>query len=212
MDAVSVLKCVQAGRIIAILRGDYQGREEDLVAIIAAAGVTAVEVTLNSPDALSAIGRLVKRFGSTMAVGAGTVLTVEAVQRVADIGGSFVVSPNRNAAVITQTKRLGLASFPGCFTPSEVVEAVYAGDDAVKLFPAMSLGPEFVKAMRGPLPEVRTIPTGGINPAIAREYLSAGALAVGVGSELISSDALTPGGADRLSSKAAAFVAAVQGK
>jgi Entner-Doudoroff aldolase len=212
MDAASVLKRVEAGRIITILRGDYRGREVSLVKALAAEGVTAVEITLNSPDAFAAIARLAKQFGKTMAVGAGTVLDVESVQRVADAGGQFIVSPNRNVKVIKETRRLGLASFPGCFTPSEIIEAIDAGADAVKLFPAMSLGPQFVKALRGPLPEVRTIPTGGINPAAAKKYIAAGAWAVGVGSDLIGPDALKPGGDERLAAKAAAFADAVRRK
>jgi Entner-Doudoroff aldolase len=210
MDAATVLKQVAAGRIIAILRGDYRGRETEIVSTIAAAGVTAVEVTLNSPAALTSIARLVKEFGATMAVGAGTVLSVEDVGKVADLGAGFVVSPNRNVDVIQETKSRGLASFPGCFTPSEMLEATAAGADAVKLFPAVTLGVAFVKALRGPLPEVRTIPTGGIDPAAARQYIAAGAFAVGIGSDLLGSGLFADGGMDRLSARAAAFVAAVR--
>jgi Entner-Doudoroff aldolase len=210
MDAATVLKQVAAGRIIAILRGDYRGRETEIVSTIAAAGVTAVEVTLNSPAALTSIARLVKEFGAMMAVGAGTVLSVEDVRKVADLGAGFVVSPNRNVDVIHETKSRGLASFPGCFTPSEMIEATAAGADAVKLFPAVTLGVAFVKALRGPLPEVRTIPTGGIDPAAARQYIAAGAFAVGIGSDLLGSGLFADGGMDRLSARAAAFVAAVR--
>jgi Entner-Doudoroff aldolase len=132
------------------------------------------------------------------------------VGKVADLGAGFVVSPNRNVDVIQETKSRGLASFPGCFTPSEMLEATAAGADAVKLFPAVTLGVAFVKALRGPLPEVRTIPTGGIDPAAARQYIAAGAFAVGIGSDLLGSGLFADGGMDRLSARAAAFVAAVR--
>jgi Entner-Doudoroff aldolase len=176
---------IEAGKIIAILRGDFRGREEDIVAAMREGGLTAVEVTLNSPDALAAIRRLANRFGQVMAVGAGTVLTPEEVSQAADAGASFIVSPNRDLRVIETTKRLGLISLPGCYTPSEIVEAINAGADAAKLFPANSLGPGYLKALRGPLPQVRTVPTGGVTPELARAYFAAGAWAIGAGSELL---------------------------
>jgi Entner-Doudoroff aldolase len=199
---------IEAGKIVAILRGDFSGREEDIVAAMIAGGLTAVEVTLNSRDVFVAINRLAKRFGSEIAVGAGTVLTPNEVLRVADAGAQFIVSPNRDLAVIEATKKLDLVSLPGCFTPSEVVEAVNAGADAAKLFPANSLGPAFVKALRGPLPHIRTVPTGGVTAELAREYFAAGAWAIGAGSELIGKDWFVEGGLQRLSERTAAFVAA----
>ncbi len=199
---------IEAGKIVAILRGDFSGREEDIVAAMIGGGLTAVEVTLNSRDAFAAINRLAKRFGSEIAVGAGTVLTPNEVLRAADAGAQFIVSPNRDIAVIEQTKKLNLVSLPGCFTPSEVVEAINAGADAAKLFPANSLGPAFVKALRGPLPQIRTVPTGGVTAELAREYFAAGAWAIGAGSELIGKDWFVEGGLQRLSERTAAFVAA----
>jgi len=177
---------IEAGGIIAILRGHFGGREEEIVAALQAGGLTAVERTLNSPDALASISRLAARFGAAMAVGAGTVLTPEEVRRAAGAGASFIVSPNCDLRVIEATKKSNLTSLPGCFTPSEVVAAVNAGADAAKLFPASALGPGFVRALRGPLPHVRTVPTGGVTPELAREYFAAGAWAIGVGSELLS--------------------------
>lgn len=201
---------IEAGKIIAILRGDFVGREEDIVAAMISGGLTAVEVTLNSRDAFAAINRLAKRFGSEMAVGAGTVLTPNEVLRAADAGAQFIVSPNRDIAVIEQTKKLNLVSLPGCFTPSEVVEAVNAGADAAKLFPATSLGPAFVKALRGPLPQIRTVPTGGVTAELAREYFAAGAWAIGAGSELIGKDLFAEGGLEKLRQRTSAFVNAIK--
>ncbi len=196
---------IEAGKIIAILRGRFGGREEEIVAAMRAGGLTAVEVTLNSPDALAAIRRLADRFGRMMAVGAGTVLTPEEVRQAADAGASFIVSPNRDLRVIETTKQLNLISLPGCFTPSEVVEALNAGADAAKLFPANALGPAFLKALRGPLPQARTVPTGGVTANLARDYFAAGAWAIGAGSELLGKnfDDL-----DALQARTAAFVAA----
>src|SRR5262245_65759472 len=123
MSSEQVIEQVEAGRVIAILRGDFGRREEEIVSVLIEAGITAVEVTLNSPGAFDSISRLAAGFGARIAVGAGTVLRPDEVGRVADLGARFIVSPNRNADVIETTKRLGLVSLPGCFTPSEIVEA-----------------------------------------------------------------------------------------
>jgi 2-dehydro-3-deoxyphosphogluconate aldolase / (4S)-4-hydroxy-2-oxoglutarate aldolase len=208
-NSEKTLRLIETGRVIAIMRGDFGGGEEEIVAAIVEAGITAVEVTLNSPNAIGAIERLAQRFGTNTAVGAGTVLSSRDVGRVADVGARFIVSPNRDLEVIETTKGLGLVSLPGCFTPSEIVEAINAGADAVKLFPAVSLGVNFVKSLRGPFPDLRVVPTGGVTPDAAREYLAAGAWAVGVGSELIGKDVMLPGGMERLRARAAEFTAAV---
>ena len=201
---------IEAGRIVAILRGEWGGAEEEMVAVLAAAGVTAVEVTLNSPGALPTIGRLVNRFGDRLAIGAGTVLQPAQVEAVASAGGQFIVSPNRDRAVIEATRRRGLFSLPGCFTPSEIVEALDAGAQAIKLFPAQSLGVDFLRAMAGPLPGVRFVPTGGVTPEMARAYLAAGAWAVGVGGELFGRAKVQDEGWTALRGRAEAYVAAVR--
>jgi 2-dehydro-3-deoxyphosphogluconate aldolase / (4S)-4-hydroxy-2-oxoglutarate aldolase len=201
VNSEKTLNLIEKGRVIAIMRGDFAGIEEEIVAALVEAGVTAVEVTLNSPNAIGAIERLARRF--EIAVGAGTVLKPESVEQVADVGAQFIVSPNRDLKVIEMTKRCGLVSLPGCFTPSEIVEAIGAGADAVKLFPAVTLGLNFVKALRGPLPDLRVVPTGSITPDAARDYLVAGAWAVGVGSELIGKEMMN------LRARAAEFTAAV---
>ncbi|MGE0103795.1 MAG: bifunctional 4-hydroxy-2-oxoglutarate aldolase/2-dehydro-3-deoxy-phosphogluconate aldolase [Blastocatellales bacterium] len=185
MNRELTIGTIEEGRIIAILRGDFDGREEEIVSALVDGGITAVEVTLNSPDALKTIDRLARSFGSRIAVGAGTVLTVGEVVRAAGAGARFIVSPNRDTRVIAETRRLNLVSLPGCFTPSEIVEALDAGADAVKIFPVDTLGPAYIKAVRAPLGAVRMVPTGGVTPEKAREYFDAGAWAVGVGSELL---------------------------
>lgn len=208
MPSTAVLEAIAGGRIIAILRGDYRGHEEEIVESLAAGGVTAVEVTMNSPDALASIRRIAAHFGDRVAVGAGTVLQPGEVERAGDAGARFMVSPNRDVRVIERTRALGLASFPGCFTPSEIVEALAAGADAAKLFPARSIAPEFLRDVRAPLGDIRLIPTGGVTPERARHFVAAGAWALGVGSELVGRDVLEPGGLDRLTARAAEFVAA----
>jgi Entner-Doudoroff aldolase len=211
MTSEQVIKQIEAGRIVAILRGDFGGREEEIVSVLTQAGITAVEVTLNSPGAFESINHLAGVFGSRVAVGAGTVLRPGEVERAADAGARFIVSPNRNVSVIETTKRLDLVSLPGCFTPSEIVEALDAGADAIKLFPAQCLGLDFIKGIRGPLPNVRVIPTGGVTPEAARAYLAAGAWALGVGSELIGKDVLNDKDFELLGRRASAFAEAARG-
>ncbi|MGH9839635.1 MAG: bifunctional 4-hydroxy-2-oxoglutarate aldolase/2-dehydro-3-deoxy-phosphogluconate aldolase [Blastocatellia bacterium] len=202
------LEQIAKGRVIAILRGDYGAIADEIVATMSDAGLTAVEVTFNSPGVLEMIRQLAARFGDRMAVGAGTVLKPSEVEQAAEAGARFIVSPNLNLRVIRATKRLGLVSLPGCFTPTEIVTAMEAGADAAKLFPASSLGVGFVRALRGPLPDVPVVPTGGVTPEMARQYFDAGAWAIGVGSELVSKDVFAEGGLDRLRLRAAAFATA----
>jgi 2-dehydro-3-deoxyphosphogluconate aldolase / (4S)-4-hydroxy-2-oxoglutarate aldolase len=208
MTSEQIGNLIEAGRIVAILRGDFGGHETELVTVLLETGITAVEVTLNSPAALVTIEQLARRFGTNSAIGAGTVLRVDEVKQAADAGARFIVSPNRNSAVIDATKRLGLFSLPGCFTPSEIVEALDAGADAVKLFPANTLGPTYLKAVRAPLNSVRLVPTGGVTPEAAREYFAVGAWAVGIGSELVGKDILQDGSFSLLRERATAFVKA----
>jgi Entner-Doudoroff aldolase len=206
----TAIEMIEKGRVIAILRGDYNEIAEEIVAAMHDAGLTAVEVTFNSPNVLGSIALLAKRFGESIAIGAGTVLDPIEVIRAAEVGAQFIVSPNVDAEVIRVTKELDLISLPGCFTPTEIVNAMNAGADAAKLFPASALGVGFVKALRGPLPDVRVVPTGGVTPEMAREYFASGAWAVGVGSELVSKDVFAPGGLDRLRERAAAFIPATR--
>lgn len=209
MNQEQTFSKIEQGRVIAILRGDFGGRESEMIAAMIDGGLTAVEVTLNSPNALHTIGKLAQEFGARCAVGAGTVLRSSEVLQVADAGGTFIVSPNCDARVITVTKQRGLISFPGAFTPTEIVAAIEAGADAVKVFPATTLGPGYIKAVRAPLSDIRLVPTGGVSPEMAQAYLQAGAWAVGVGSELLGKDILADQSFGTLRDRTAAFIQAM---
>jgi Entner-Doudoroff aldolase len=204
------LSVIERGRVIAILRGDFGGREPEMVAAMIEGGLTAVEVTLNSPNALDKIAQLAASFGNQCAVGAGTVLHISEVHQVAEAGGTFIVSPNCDARVIATTKQLGLRSFPGAFTPTEIVAAMNAGADAVKIFPVTTLGPGYIKAVRAPLNDARLVPTGGVTPEMAQEYRRAGAWAVGVGSELLGKEILADTSFVALRNRTATFIAAMR--
>lgn len=208
-DPHATLDLIGSGRVIAILRGDFGAHDDAIVEALTSRGVTSLELTIDSPNALERIARLAASQRGRMAVGAGTVLSADQANAAAATGASFIVSPNRDVAVIQATVAAGMVALPGCQTPSEIVEAVAAGAQAVKLFPAEVLGPAFVRAVRGPLPQVRIAPTGGVTPELARQYRAAGAWAVGVGSDLVGRG----GGAfdaAAIAAQAAAFVEAMQ--
>jgi Entner-Doudoroff aldolase len=180
-----VIDYVESTRIIAILRGRLSESFVEIAGAMIEGGVRALEVSTVTPGFSTIIRELVSQFPHC-AIGAGTVLTLDQLKEAADAGSCFIVSPNSDAEIIAMTRSLELVSFPGAYTATEVVQARRCGADAVKLFPAVSLGPEYVRALRGPLPNLKLIPTGGINTSNLATYLSAGAWAVGVGSELIS--------------------------
>ena len=175
---------MESGKIIAILRGDFGTAIDSLVEEVVSAGISAVEMTLNSPNALDVIARLARRYEPAVAIGAGTVLNADDVYLASQAGASFIVSPEFDPSVIAAARRFGLAALPGCYTPTEIGQALAAGADAIKLFPAASLGPGFLRSMLGPRPLLRAVPTGGVTVERAAEWISAGAWALGVGGEL----------------------------
>lgn len=192
--------------LIAILRGLPPEHAEDVGAALIDAGLRIIEVPLNSPDPLVSIARLAARFGGEALIGAGTVLDPADVARIAEAGGGLIVAPNTDVWVIRAAKAAGLASAPGCFTPTEAFAALEAGADALKLFPAEAASPAVVKALRAVLPrDVPLIVVGGITPAGMAAYRAAGANGFGLGSALYS-----PGmTAAEVGQRARAFVAAL---
>ena len=171
--------------LIAILRGVMPDEAVAIGQALIDAGFRVIEVPLNSPEPLASIRRLAEAFGDRARIGAGTVLTVEQVRDVAAAGGTLVVSPNANPAVIRATKAAGLWSAPGVATPTEGFAALDAGADVLKLFPAEQLPPAVVKAWRAVLPrDVPLVPVGGVAPETMAAFVSAGAAGFGLGSAL----------------------------
>jgi 2-dehydro-3-deoxyphosphogluconate aldolase / (4S)-4-hydroxy-2-oxoglutarate aldolase len=155
------------------------------------AGLTVAEITMTVPDAIEAIASVSKRFGDKVLVGAGTVTDAETVRRALDAGAEFIVSPCLVPDVIAAARRADVAVLPGALTPTEVFEAFRQGGDMVKVFPAQSVGgAAYLRALRGPFPDIPLVPTGGVTLDNVGEMFKAGAAAVGVGSEMISKDAL----------------------
>jgi 2-dehydro-3-deoxyphosphogalactonate aldolase len=171
--------------LVAILRGIRPDEAEATLEALIGSGISLIEVPLNSPHPLDSIRIMAECAGGRARVGAGTVLTTEEVDAVADAGGTLIVSPNRNDDVIRATKAAGLASFPGVFTPTEALGAIAAGADALKFFPAEVLGPAGVKAMSAILPRgFPLLAVGGVDAGNIGAWLAVGIVGFGIGSSL----------------------------
>jgi 2-dehydro-3-deoxyphosphogalactonate aldolase len=191
--------------IIAILRGITPAETVDVCKALIAAGVTMIEVPLNSPDALTSIALASNTLGDEAAIGAGTVLSKKHVWAVSDAGGTFIVSPDTNKQVIEETVRLQMLSYPGVFTPTDAFRAIKAGATGLKFFPAEVLGPKGIKAMKAVLPpDLPVYAVGGANPDNFGEYFAAGCTGFGLGTYIYK-----PGmDAAQVAERAAAAVAA----
>ena len=171
--------------IIAILRGITPEEAVPVADALVDAGITRIEVPLNSPDPFDSIGKMLDAHGDTAMIGAGTVLEVQAVERLHQMGAHMVVSPDANASVIVATKQAGMMSFPGVMTPTECFAALHAGADGLKLFPASLLGIEGLKAIGAVLPKgTKTYAVGGVGPANFADWFAAGITGFGIGSAL----------------------------
>ena len=175
--------------LVAILRGVTPARIEGVAGALFEAGFRAIEVPLNSPEPFKSIETLSKMFGARCLTGAGTVLTTENVDRVSDVGGKLLVTPNTNPAVISHGVKKGMTVMPGFFSPSEGFAAIAAGARTLKLFPASTGGTDHMKAMLAVLPrDVPVYAVGGVGAANMKEWRKAGAAGFGLGSELFKPD------------------------
>ena len=180
-----------------------------MVDAIAEGGVRAIEVTMTVPGAVDLIAALARSLPDDVLLGAGTVTDAGTARAVIDAGARYVVSPVFRREVIAACHERDVAAAPGCFTPTEILDAHDSGADVIKVFPATALGPQFIKDVRAPLPQVRLMPTGGVSLDNAGDWIPAGAVAVGVGSALVDAKAIEAGRFDVLTDNARRITASV---
>ncbi len=182
----------------------------DVARALADGGVTVVEITMSVPNALDVVRRVREALGDRVLLGAGTVLDPETARAALLAGAEYLVAPTLNLDVIRLCQRYDKLVMPGAFTPTEILTAWEAGADIVKVFPADVVGPAFFKALRGPLPQVRLMPTGGVDLTTAATFLAAGACCLGVGGQLVEPKAVADRNFDRIRDLARQYVAIVQ--
>lgn len=181
----NILQEIQQAKIVSILRGIGKDKILPVVQALYDGGIKAVEITFNSPDAVSSLELVKKSFGDKMKVGAGTVLDPETARIAVLNGADYVLSPALNTEVIQMCSRYGKLAVPGVLTPTEILKAMEAGALLVKVFPARAFGPDYIKDVKAPLKQVEIMAVGGVSLNNLQEYLKSGALAVGIGSELV---------------------------
>lgn len=210
----SLLRKIAEEKIIAIVRGVSSRDMPSVAEALLAGGVSMMEITFDHAgrdgvaETLRSLSLLRERFAGRIALGAGTVMTPDEVAEAARCGAGYIISPNVDAAVIAKTRELGLLSMPGALTPTEVASARAFGADIVKLFPAGLWGPDYVKAVRGPLGHIPMAAVGGVEPGNLKAFLNAGVCCAGIGGNLVSAQKVAAGDFAAITAAAKAFVAA----
>jgi len=203
-------RIVEVG-IVPIVRATSSAQARQAAEAVCAGGIPIVEVTMTVPGAIELIKELVKALGAEVLIGAGTVLDAGTAQRCIDSGAEFIVAPGFDSGTVQLVKSLGKPMMAGALTPTEVIAAWRAGSDFVKIFPCGTVGgPKYIKALKAPLPQIPMIPTGGVNLNTAAEFIQAGAVALGIGGELVSAAALKSGDMKLITENARQFVRIVQ--
>jgi 2-dehydro-3-deoxyphosphogluconate aldolase/(4S)-4-hydroxy-2-oxoglutarate aldolase len=199
----------QAG-VVAVIRANSKDQLIGITEALLAGGVPSIEVTMSTPKAIAGIEMLADKFGDKAIIGVGTVIDAATCVDAIHAGAQFVLSPTTDPEVIATTVRYGKVSVPGAFTPTEILRAWTLGGDIIKVFPSTALGPAYFKDILAPLPQLRLTPTGGVDVKNCGEWIKAGAVCVGVGSALVSKDALAKNDWSAIAANAKAFVDAVK--
>lgn len=206
----AIVRAIEATGVVAVVRLDDAGVGRAVAEALSAGGVKAIEVTMTVPNAIRLIAELSASLPPDVLVGAGTVVDADTARAVIGAGARFVVGPVFRPAVIAACHDREVPAMPGCFSPTEILSAWEAGADVVKVFPATALGPGFFKDIRGPLPQLKLMPTGGVTRANAGEWIRAGAVAVGAGTALVDPKAIAEGRFDVIRDYATQFIDAVR--
>jgi len=211
MEKRKVRQWIEEIGVVPVVRAS-SAREARIAAdAVCEGGIPIVEITMTVPGAVEVIRELTKSVSGEVLVGAGTVLNVEAARRCLDAGAQFLVSPGLNLQVVQVAAAEGKLMMAGALTPTEVITAWEAGSDFVKVFPCGQVGgAKYIKALKGPLPQVPLVPTGGVSLATAAEFIEAGAIALGVGGECVQSEALKSGKPEIIVENARRFLAVVR--
>ncbi|HUS10543.1 MAG TPA: bifunctional 4-hydroxy-2-oxoglutarate aldolase/2-dehydro-3-deoxy-phosphogluconate aldolase [Pyrinomonadaceae bacterium] len=211
MEKRSVLARIEEVGIIPVVRVKSGDQAIAVAEVIRDAGIPVLEITMTVPDAVKVIEKLSNRYGADVLIGAGTVLNPETAGSCINAGAQFVVSPVLNLQTVELCKNHSVAVFPGGLTPTEVYSAWEAGADAVKIFPCNMIGgAKYLRALKAPLPHINLIPTGGVSLSTASDLIAAGALALGVGSELVNTEAIEAGDFGTVAANARSYLAAIR--
>ena len=206
MTKNETLDAMLAGGVVAVIRMKDVERLSRVVMAIREGGVKCIEITMTVPGAVEIIAGMVKSVPPDVTIGAGTVTDKGTAIDVVTAGAKFVVSPVFRPDVVSVTRAAGVVAVPGCYTPTEILSAWEAGADIVKVFPATTLGPKYFKDIAGPFPHIRLMPTGGVTIDNVGEWIRAGAVAVGIGGDLLDKKAIEEGRYEVLTEKAARMV------
>jgi len=204
-----VLAGITAAKVVAVIRIKDAARLAQVAAALQRGGVGVLEVTMTVPGAVEIIREMARAKAPGTLIGAGTVLDAGTATDVIAAGADFVVSPITDPETVRACRDAGVLVAPGAFTPTEIVAAWRGGADIVKVFPATSLGPQFFRDLRGPLPHIRLMPTGGVTLENAAEFLAAGAAAVGIGTALVDAKAVEAGDWEALEARARRLMASL---
>lgn len=208
---MDTLSSILEHKVVSIIRNAHPSDVPKIAKALYEGGVKVLEITLSSPKALAVIGELTETWGDELIVGAGSVLDAESARAALLNGAKFILSPTVDVQTIKMTKRYGAVSIPGAFTPTEILTAFENGGDIIKVFPA-SLGPNYIKDIKGPLPQIPLLPTGGVDLHNARTFIESGAAGIGIGSALVNTKLeVNERYLQELTAKAQRFVGAVKG-
>ncbi len=209
MSKQETLQRIKELGLLAVIRGPSKELTLEMVAALVAGGVTGIEITYTTPNAAEVVAALAQRFGDQIVLGMGTLTQPAQAAEAAQAGAQFLVSPHTEATLAQAMVATGLPVMMGAFTPSEVMASVQLGSDVVKLFPGSLGGPAYMKALKGPFPNIPMMPTGGVDIDNIADWFAAGAVAVGAGSQLCPKNLAVAGKFDEITAIARSFVTAV---
>jgi 2-dehydro-3-deoxyphosphogluconate aldolase/(4S)-4-hydroxy-2-oxoglutarate aldolase len=204
------LKVIEDSGIIAVIRSQNADEAVKIARAVSEGGIVPIEITLTVPDAFSVMAEVRRSLGARILLGAGTVLDAEGARLAIKAGAEFLVSPMLNPDMVRLCKKNGKVAIPGAFTPTEIVAAWKGGADIIKIFPASLGGPELIKDLRGPFPQIKFLPTGGVMLENVAQFIKAGAVAVAVGGNIIDKKAVSLGKFDVITENSRKFLDAVK--